>query len=185
MRNANASAVGAAARDVQFAAGQISAEIKAEETVLSEPAKAERVIAQLAAAQVRTAELASSTATWQQMLTDGVEDLFAQVAHDLQEWLRGVLHDVKDIIDAGDPKDSWDDIEAWLRQRVVAAAVENYDLLADRTRELAGRVGESFNLDDGGPGEPETGTPSERVAQVVNFTSARGLTPPGGGSGPC
>ena len=62
--------------------------------------------------------------------------------------------------------------------------MENYDLLADRTRELAGKVGESFNLDDGGPGEPEPGTPSERLA-LVNLTSAGGLTPPGGSSGPC
>ena len=75
--------------------------------MLTEPAAAERVVASLASDQGRTAGLISPTATWQQVLSDGVQDLVADVEHDLQGRLRTVLRDVEAIIDAGDPKDSW------------------------------------------------------------------------------
>ena len=133
-------------------AGQLGKQIDAEKAVLTEPAAAERVVASLASDQGRTAGLISPTATWQQVLSDGVQDLVADVEHDLQGRLRTVLRDVEAIIDAGDPKDSWGDIEVWLRRHVVAAAVENYDLLAARTRELAEDVGARFDLDANTPG---------------------------------
>ena len=80
-----------------------------------------------------------------------MQDLVADVEHDLQGRLRTVLRDVEEIIDAGDPKDSWGDIEVWLRRQVVAAAVANYDTLAERTPDLATDVSERFSLDAGGP----------------------------------
>ena len=53
-----------------------------------------------------------------------------------------MLRDAEAIIDAGDPKETWADIEVWLRRQVVAAAVANYDLLAERAAELATDVAE-------------------------------------------
>ena len=179
IRTANTAAVAAAAGDVEFVADQIEQQIVAEKSVLTRPAEAERVVSRLATAHGRTAGLAAPTATWQQMLSDGVQDLVADVEHDLQGRLRTVLRDVEGIIDAGDPKDAWADIEVWLRRHVVAAAVANFDTLAERTNDLATEVGERFNLDAGGPVQLETGAHPEGLAEV-NLASAESLAAPGG-----
>ena len=179
IRAANAQAAAAAARDVDFVAGQIGQQIQAENSVLTEPAKAEQVVAELASAQSRTASLVSSTATWQQVLSDGVQDLVADVEHDLQGRLRAVLRDAEGIIDSGDPKNSWGDIEVWLRRNVVAAAVANYDTLAERTTDLATDVSERFSLDAGGPIVLDASVPPADVAGV-NLASVQSLSAPGG-----
>jgi hypothetical protein len=140
-------------------------------------------VAQLASAQSRTAGLVSPTATWQQVLSDGVQDLVSDVEHDLQGRLRTVLRDVEEIIDAGDPKNSWADIEVWLRRHVVAAAVSNYDTLAERTRDLATEVSERFSLDAGGPVMLDAVSPPADVSGV-NLASVQSLSAPGGRFGP-
>ena len=183
IRAANAQAAAAAARDVDFVAEQIGQQIEAEKSVLSEPGKADQVVARLASAQGRTAGLVSPTATWQQVLSDGVQDLVADIDHDLQGRLRTVLRDVEGIIDAGDPKDAWTDIEVWLRRHVVAAAVANYDTLAERTADLATDVSERFSLDAGGPVQLSVSAPPTDVSGV-NLASVQSLSAPGGRFGP-
>lgn len=182
VRAATAAAAGSAARDVEFVAEQIGRQIHAEKAVLTEPARAEQVVATLKSAQHRTAGLISPTATWQQVLADGVQDLVADVEHDLQGRLRSVLRDVEAIIDTGDPKEAWPDIEAWLRRHVVAAAVANYDVLAERTTELAADVAERFNLDAGGPVTPDVSAPADLSG--VNLAAVESLSAPGGRFGP-
>ncbi len=183
IRAANAQAAAAAARDVDFVSDQIGQQIQAERAVLVEPARAQQVVAELTSAQDRTAGLVSPTATWQQTLSDGVQQLFADIEHDLQGRLRTVLRDAEDIIDAGDPKDSWGDIEVWLRRHVVAAAVANYDTLAERTSDLANDVSLRFSLDAGGPITLAPITPQGDISQVI-LASKEGLSPPGGRFGP-
>ena len=84
-----------------------------------------------------TQRLTSPGATWQQTLTDGVQDLVADVEHDLQQRLRTVARDVDALIEQGDPRDEWSHVEAWLRRRVAEAAIANQDLLSERARELS------------------------------------------------
>jgi hypothetical protein len=182
IRAANAQAAEAAARDVGFVSDQIGQQIQAERAVLTEPARAQEVVDRLAIAQDRTAGLLAPTATWQQVLSDGVQDLVADVEHDLQGRLRTVLRDVENIIDAGDPKDSWTDIEVWLRRHVVAAAVANYDTLAERTRDLATDVSERFSLDAGGPVLLDVAPPAD--VSGVNLAAVESLSAPGGRFGP-
>ena len=182
IRAANAQAAVAAARDVEFVSDQIGQQIQAERAVLTEPARAQEVVARLTTAQDRTAGLLAPTATWQQVLSDGVQDLVADVEHDLQGRLRTVLRDVENIIDAGDPKDAWGDIEVWLRRHVVAAAVANYDTLADRTRDLATGVSERFSLDAGGPVVLDVAPPAD--VSGVNLAAVESLSAPGGRFGP-
>ena len=45
------------------------------------------------------------------MLADGIQDLVADVEHDLAARLRTVVRDVRDIIDESDPKDTWEDTQ--------------------------------------------------------------------------
>ena len=179
VRVADAEAAAAAARDVEFVAEQIKGQIKAEEAVLDKPAGAGQVMARLATSKDRTAGLTLPTATWQQMLSDGFQDLVSDVEFDLQGRLRSVLRDIEAMIDAGDPKDSWGDVEAWLRRHVVAAAVQNYDVLAERTHDLARDVGQAFNLDAGDVAELET-SPTPEGLELINLATAESLAAPGG-----
>ena len=116
------------------------------------------------------------------MLSDGVQDLVADIEHDLQGRLRTVLRDVEEIIDAGDPKDSWADIEVWLRRHVVAAAVANYDTLAERTAELATDVSERFSLDAGGPVTLAPIAPPADVSRRQSCCRCRACRRPAAGS---
>lgn len=166
IKRSEASAAEAAARDVGFVTGQVDHEVAAEQAVLSAPARATEVVTELAAARDRSAALATATATWQQVLTDGVQDLVADIEHDLQERLRAVLRDVETIVDQGDPKDSWTDVDVWLRRQVVAAAVANYDALAARAEELAVTVAERFDLEAEQRPMPGVGGPPEALSAV-------------------
>ena len=144
-----ANAAQAAAREVEFVASQLEQQSQAERAVLAEPDKREEVVAELSEAQRQTRKLVAPTATWQQTLADGIQDLVADVEHDLQARLRTVIHDVEEIIDQGDPKDTWADTEVWLRRQVAIVAVANRDMLTGRAAELARTVAEQFDLEAG------------------------------------
>lgn len=176
---ANLLAADAAGRAVDFVASQLNSEVEAEQAVLAEPAQAQQVVAELAGARNRAARLASPTATWQQVLSDGVQDLVSNVQHDLQERLRAVLREVEGVIERGDPKDSWDDIEVWLRRQVVSAAIANYDALAAQATELADDVAQGFNLEAGPAWQLEKHSPPSGL-ESPSLASVETLKAPGG-----
>lgn len=176
---ANSSAAASAAQDVQFVAGQLGKEIAAERTVIDKPEQAEAVVEKLRDEGRRAARLISPTATWQQVLSDGMQDLVANVEHDLQERLRGVLRESEGIIDRGDPKDAWDDVQVWLRKEVVGAAVANFDLLSEQAQDLASEVAVRFSLEAGESFALDTDAPAEALSGL-NLASAESLAAPGG-----
>ena len=174
-----AGAAQAAAREVEFVTSQLEQQSQAERAVLAEPDRRAEVVADLNQAQRQTRKLISPTATWQQTLADGVQDLVSDVEHDLQARLRTVIHDVEEIIDQGDPKDTWPDTEVWLRRQVAIVTVANRDMLTGRAAELARTVAEQFDL------EAETGIALhlEAVGETldsVELASASSLGMPGG-----
>ncbi len=166
VRRGAAVAASTAARDVRFVAEQIGRQVEAGRAVLQRPQQAEQLVAGLATATERAARLASPTATWQQTLTDRVQDLVADIEHDLQERLRGVLRDAEAVLDQGDPKETWEDFQVWLRRQVVAGAVANYDALASRAGELAGGVAAQFDLESGTPIDVAATAPSEALSGI-------------------
>ncbi len=141
-----AGAAQAAAREVEFVASQLEQESQAERAVLAEPERRAEVVADLSQVQQQTRRLSSPTATWQQTLSDGIQDLVADVEHDLQARLRTVIHDVEEIIDQADPKDAWADTEVWLRRQVAIVTVANRDMLMERAEALTRTVAEEFDL---------------------------------------
>jgi hypothetical protein len=136
----------AASSDVEFVTDQLGHQLAAEQRVLEQPQTAPQIVQRLDAAATRTGQLAGPTATWQQMLTDGIQDLVAEIEYDLQERLRTVLREAEEIVEGGDPKDSWADIEVWLKRETVGAAVANFDRLAESARSLAERVADTFDM---------------------------------------
>jgi len=163
----------------EFVADQLDREVSAEKQVLERPDQAAQVVERLRSAAGRAAALASPTASWQQVLGDGLQDLVAEVEHDLAERLRTVLRDVEGVIDDGDPKAMWDGIGMWLRNQVVAVAVANYDTLAAAAAELASEVGRRFALDAGEPIRTMAAQPPESL-QSLALAPAETLVAPGG-----
>jgi hypothetical protein len=139
---------GAAQRDIGFVQEQLRAEVTAQLQVIeAEPEESQKVVEELARRHEKTRRLVADRAGWKQALFDGMEDLFADVRHDLSERLRVLTREVEAVIDQGDPKETWPDIEVWLQRRLVGLATANYDLLTERAEELAADVAEQFRLE--------------------------------------
>lgn len=137
------------AQEVGFVAAQLEQRTEAERAVLEQPERGAEVVTRLEEAVAATARLADPTATWQQTLSDGVQDLFSEVEHDLQSRLRGILAEVDGVIEAGDPQDTWAETEVWLRRKVAMVTEANRDLLVERAVALADEVAEQFDLQAG------------------------------------
>lgn len=135
-----------AAAEVDFVVEHLAAATRAERAVLAVPVRSQEVIDVLGVTQERAASLAASSAGWKVALADGVQDLIADVDHDLQQRLRTVLREAEGVIDAGDPQEVWSDTETWLRRQVAGAAVQNRELLESRARELAQDIADHFEL---------------------------------------
>jgi uncharacterized Zn finger protein (UPF0148 family) len=144
-----ARATASAAQEVDFAVAQLAQETAAERIVLARPEEGQAVVQKLDQARKRTASLSGSSATWQQTLADGVQDLVADVEHDLQGRLRALLSEIDAVVDQSDPKDSWADTEAWVRRQVATVAVANRDLLTARAEQLTEDVAAQFDLEAG------------------------------------
>ena len=149
VRPALARAGRAVALDLGFATAQLRGQVAAEQAVVTRPQDADRVVARLADSSRRTEELGAPTATWQQVLGDRVADLEADVQHDLQGRIQDVRLRVAEVIDRGDPRDTWPDVEAWLRREVAIAMVTTYGRIAQGAQEIAAEVAQRFDLDAG------------------------------------
>jgi signal recognition particle receptor subunit beta len=139
------------AADVAFAAAELSKGWQAESEVIARPEQAEVVVQRLSQAAATAKALQGGNAPWQQVLSDGIQDLVADVDHDLRTRLQVVVRSGEEIIATSDPAETWSEFEVWLRRQVVSAAVATYDYLADRAQELTERVGEQFQQDAGTP----------------------------------
>jgi GTPase SAR1 family protein len=167
-----------AAVEVDFVASQLEQQSQAERAVLDAPQSTEQVVRELDRVQEQAKRLIHPTATWQQTLSDGIQDLVADVEHDLQARLRTVIHDVEEVIDSGDPKDTWSDTEVWLRRQIAIVTIANRDLLTERAEQLAQDVADHFELPEGS----ELTLPLAGRADVesVVLAPASSLAMPGG-----
>jgi hypothetical protein len=147
--NSRVEAARTAALEVDFVASQLEHRTEVERTVIESPEQGAQVVADLTKAQHEASRLAAPTATWQQTLGDGIQDLVSDVEHDLQRRLRMVQQDAEQMIGEGDPGETWSDIEVWLRRQVAMVTVENRDLLTQRAQELATTVADQFDLQAG------------------------------------
>jgi hypothetical protein len=152
VKPASTRAARSAALDVRFAVAQLAGQVAAEHAVVARPQEAERVVAGLTESTRRTEQLAAPTATWQQVLGDRVADLVADVEHDLRGRIRDVALRAEEVVDRGDPRDTWPDVEAWLRREVASAMVTTYERMSRGAEEIAAEVAERFDLDAGRAG---------------------------------
>lgn len=147
LAGADTGAVAGARRDLAFAVAQLREQVGAERAAVADPAASAGLADRLAEQTRRRQNLASGSASWQTMLADGVQDLSTDVDHDLRERLRLMLHRGDEMLDAGDPRDTWYDFKAWAAREATAAAVDNLFVLVSRTEQLARDVAERFDLE--------------------------------------
>ena len=167
-----------AAVEVEFVASQLEQQSAAERAVIEAPESTEEVVAELDRVQEQAKRLIHPMATWQTTLSDGIQDLVSDIEHDLQQRLRGVIHDVEEVIDSGDPKDTWEDTEVWLRRQIAIVTMANRDLLGERAEDLAEDVADHFQLPKG----TKLVLPATQTSDVdsVVLAPASSLAMPGG-----
>ncbi len=156
----------AAAAEVRFVTAQLGRQVEAERQVVTRPQDGERVLQRLDTARARTERLASPAAGWQQALTDRVQDLVTDVDHELQRRLRDLVREVEEVIDRGDPKDSWPDVEAWLRREVAAAVVATYDTMHSRAQDVVEQMAAFFDMEAGTPADIALAAPTAHAEDV-------------------
>jgi len=140
---AKAGVQAAARAEVAFVIAQLRERVEAEQAVAESPAAAATLSDRYAEKQRRTRALGS----WQTVLGDGIQDLTADVDHDLRERLRTMLRRGEELLDDSDPRDTWRDFQAWAAREATAAAVDNLMLLVTRTEQLARDVAERFDFE--------------------------------------
>ena len=156
-----------AAAEVDNVARSLARAPRAAAAVIARPERAGEVVADLTRASEASAALQGSGAEWQRVLSDGIQDLVANVEHHLRTKLTEVVRAGEDIISRADPADSWAEFEVWLRRQVVAAAVETYDLLGRLAAELTERVGAQFRRDSDDPIALPIAPPVAALEQVT------------------
>ncbi|MBT0768207.1 dynamin family protein [Kineosporia sp. J2-2] len=159
-------AVTAAHRDLGFVREQLSLEIAAEQRVLSSPEIGPVVTEQLRASAERTRRLLEPDSQWQQRLSDGMEDLIADIHHDLDERLRRLAGRAEQLIDRTDPEQNWPTMEAWIQRQAILAATANHELLAARAADLSAEVASSFAAESGVPLRLGLSAPAELLHGV-------------------
>jgi hypothetical protein len=125
--------------------GQLKERVVAEQAVAEAPAAAPEIAKRFVEKTRRSAWLAGGT--WQTKLGDGIQDLTADVEHDLRERLRLMVRKGEELLDESDPRDTWRDFQAWAAREATAAAVDNLMLLVSRCEELARDVAERFDIE--------------------------------------
>ena len=172
-------AVTAATRDIAFATEQLRMEVVAEEQVLAQPEASQEMVEELRRRSERTRRLMDGGTGWQQFLNDGVESLVADVKYDLDERIRVLNREVEAVIDQGDPRQTWSDIEVWLQRQVIVAASANYDLMTTRTAQLMSDVAETFAMESEVPLDLGLTAPAE-VLRGLALEPAQSAAPAGG-----
>jgi replication fork clamp-binding protein CrfC len=133
-----------AATEVASICLQLESQFGSEREALADPAVAQRVVDDLAAAKERAESLRAAASRWNTTLSDGVADLTADVDHDLRTRIRRIVAEADEAIEAQDPVDTWPEMERWLESRVSYELVANYTMLRDRAAELSNVVGDHF-----------------------------------------
>ena len=108
----------------------------------------------LEAARQKADALGKRTARWQQALNDGVADLQSDIDYDFRDRTRLIVQEAEKVIDQSDPAKIWEQFAEWLEQKISTAVGDNFVWAHERSRWLAGQVGEFFT-EEGGHALPE------------------------------
>jgi hypothetical protein len=120
----------------------------------------------LAVAQARYRTAQQIAQDWPQKLGEGIAALTSDLEFELRSRVRGVLADAEVCIDRGDPVRHRDELERWLRDRLVFEATREQALLVTGVH----RIGEQMAL-LAGTGERRSPAPPPSPEELVGSLS--------------
>ncbi|SDY18153.1 Dynamin family protein [Modestobacter sp. DSM 44400] len=157
--------------DLTSVTEQLGLALNTELTALQDPASTAGLLAELETARAGVDDLRRRSSRWQQLLTDGVTDLMADIDYDLRDRTRAVTREADDAIESHDPGPLWDDFTGWMDRRVAAAVAESFVWASQRSEWLADQVVEQF-AKDGGAALPDLsiGDATEMLGSLVELS---------------
>ncbi len=130
--------------EIRSAAEHLILSVGSELSVLSDPDQVRRLTADLERRKQEAQEALQQTALWQQVLTDGIADLTADVDHDLRARFRAITQQAEQVIDSLDPTLHWAEIGAQVEEDVANAVGDNFVWAYQRAEALAAEVARTF-----------------------------------------
>ncbi|HKU03316.1 MAG TPA: dynamin family protein [Arthrobacter sp.] len=122
--------------------------LQSELEALENPGGTPQMLAALEQAKTEADELRKRSARWQLTLSDGINDLIADMEYDLRDRLRRILREAETAIDQGDPGPVWTQFSQWLEECVAAAVSDTFVWTSERSQWLAAQVAEHFAADE-------------------------------------
>lgn len=130
--------------EIRSAAEHLNLKIGSELSALTDPVQARRLAADLERRTQEAQDALQQTALWQQVLTDGIADLTADVDHDLRARFRAITQHAEGDIDSCDPTLHWAEIGTRVEEDVANAVGDNFVWAYQRAEALAAEVARTF-----------------------------------------
>ena len=122
--------------------------LQSELDALENPGGTPQMLAELEQARTEADHLRKRSARWQLTLSDGINDLIADMEYDLRDRLRAIQREAENAIDQGDPGPVWPQFSQWLEECVAAAVSDTFVWTSERSQWLAAQVAEHFAADE-------------------------------------
>ncbi|HEY1156628.1 MAG TPA: dynamin family protein, partial [Arthrobacter sp.] len=135
-------------QDLLSVTGNLRLSLQSELDALENPGGTPQRLAELEQARTEADHLRKRSARWQLTLSDGINDLIADMEYDLRDRLRGIQREAENAIDQGDPGPVWAQFSQWLEECVAAAVSDTFVWTSERSQWLAGQVAEHFAADE-------------------------------------
>ena len=130
--------------EVRSAAEHLTMTVETELSSINDPEARDALNADLERRKQEAQDALQHTALWQQVLNDGINDLTADVDHDLRARFRAITQHTEHVIDDCDPTQHWAEIGAELEDAVATAVGDNFVWAYQRAEALAQEVGRTF-----------------------------------------
>lgn len=114
------------------------------------PARAGAELPEVQLAQRRLNALRRRSTRWQNVLSDEIADLVADVEYDLRDRTRKILRRVDEIFETAEPLQVWDSFADWLEENLSEAAERNFAWLIERAEWIATAIAANFPPDQPG-----------------------------------
>lgn len=122
--------------------------LQSELEALENPAGTPQMLADLEQAKTEADDMRKRSARWQLTLSDGINDLIADMEYDLRDRLRRIQREAESAIDQGDPGPVWTEFSQWLEDCAAAAVSDTFVWTSERSQWLAAQVAEHFAADE-------------------------------------
>jgi replication fork clamp-binding protein CrfC len=130
--------------DIAAAAEHLTLSVSSELSAINDPDDVRRLTEDLERRKEEAQQALAHTALWQQVLSDGIADLTADVDHDLRSRFRAITHHTEQTIDNCDPTVHWAEIGAEVENAVATAVGDNFVWAYQRAEALAEEVARTF-----------------------------------------